>query len=134
MTPPDRHVTGGVGTHGDVQVAAALGSATGRNLGTDSFPTTTAGYFGLLEWLRGFGELDQVGVESTGSYGAGLMRLLRAEDVEVIEVDRPDRKARRFEGKSGPADAQAAARAVLSGRARHPTVGSVKGWWITFSH
>ena len=66
----------------------------------------------------GFGQLGRVGVESTGSCGAGLMRFLRAEDVEVIEVDRPDRKARRFEGKSDPADAQAAARAVLSGRAR----------------
>lgn len=117
MTSPDRHVTGGVDTHGDLHVVAALDSVTGRHLGTASFPTTTAGYVGLLEWLRGFGQLDQVGVESTGSYGAGLMRSLRAEGVEVIEVDRPDRKARRFEGKSDPADAQAAARAVLSGRA-----------------
>lgn len=118
MTPPDRHVTGGVDTHGDVHVAAALDSATGRHLETDSFPTTTTGYGALVEWLRGFGQLDGVGVESTGSYGAGLMRFLRSKDVEVIEVDRPDRKARRFEGKSDPADAQAAARAVLSGRAR----------------
>ncbi len=118
MTPPDRHVTGGVDTHGDVHVAAALDSATGRHLGTASFPTTTDGYVALAEWLRGLGHLDWVGVESTGSYGAGLMRFLRAEGVEVIEVDRPDRKARRFEGKSDPADAQAAARAVLSGRAR----------------
>jgi transposase len=117
MTPPDRHVTGGVDTHGDMHVVAALDSATGRHLGTASFPTTTAGSADLLDWLRGFGELDQVGVESTGSYGAGLMRFLRAADVEVIEVDRPDRKARRFEGKSDPADAEAAARAVLSGRA-----------------
>ncbi len=117
MTSVDRRVTGGVDTHGDVHVAAALGSSTGRHLGTASFPTTTAGYVGLLEWLRGFGELDQVGVESTGSYGAGLMRFLVGEGVEVIEVDRPDRKARRFEGKSDPIDAEAAARAVLSGRA-----------------
>lgn len=118
MTPPDRRVTGGVDTHGDVHVAAALDSVTGRHLGTASFPTTTAGYAALLGWLRGVGELDQVGVESTGSYGAGLMRFLVAEGVEVIEIDRPDRKARRFEGKSDPTDAEAAARAVLSGRAR----------------
>ena len=117
MTSPDRRVTGGVDTHGDVHVAAALDSVTGRHLDTTSFPTTTAGYVGLLEWLRGLGELDAVGIESTGSYGAGLMRHLVAEGVEVIEVDRPDRKARRFEGKSDPVDAQAAARAVLSGRA-----------------
>ncbi len=117
MTPRGRHVTGGVDTHGDVHVAAALDTATGRMLGTASFPTTTAGYTGLLGWLRGVGDLDRVGVESTGSYGAGLCRFLRVDGVEVIEVDRPDRKARRFDGKSDPIDAEAAARAVLSGRA-----------------
>lgn len=104
-------------THGDVHVAAALDSATGRHLGTAPFPATTAGYASLLGWLRGYGVIDHVGGESTGSYGAGLARLLTAEGVEVIEVDRPDRKARRFEGKSDPIDAEAAARAVLSGRA-----------------
>lgn len=126
MTGPDRHVTGGVDTHGDVHVAAALDSATGRRLGTASFPTTAAGYASLLGWLRGFGEVDRVGVESTGSYGARLTRLLMAERVEVIEVDRPDRKARRFEGKSDPIDAEAAARAVISGRA-HSTPKSRDG-------
>lgn len=117
MTPPARRVTGGVDTHGDVHVAAVLDSATGRHLGTESFPTTSTGYSGLLDWLGGFGQLGQVGVESTGSYGAGLLRFLQAQGIEVIEVDRPDRKARRFEGKSDPIDAEAAARAVLSGRA-----------------
>ena len=53
MTSLDRRVTGGVDTHGDVHVAAALDSATGRHLDTASLPTTTAGYVGLLEWLRG---------------------------------------------------------------------------------
>lgn len=119
MAPPTcRRVTGGVDTHGDLHVAAALDSATGRPLGTASFPTTTSGYAALVGWLRGFGDVERVGVESTGSYGAGLTRFLRGEGVEVIEVDRPDRKARRLEGKSDPTDAQAAARAVLSGRAR----------------
>ncbi len=45
------------------------------------------------------------------------MRFLRAAGIEVVEVDRPDRKARRFEGKSDPTDAKAATRAVLWGRA-----------------
>ena len=49
--------------------------------------------------------------------GAGLTRHLVATGVEVIEVDRPDRKARRHDGKSDPTDAVAAARAALSGRA-----------------
>lgn len=56
------------------------------------------------------GALEQVGVEGTGSYGAGLARHLRAERVRVLEVDRPDRKTRRAKGKSDPIDAYAAAR------------------------
>lgn len=117
MAGQPRRVTGGVDTHADVHVAAALDSATGRLLGTESFPTTASGYAALLDWLGSFGDVERVGVESTGAWGAGLARHLRAAGVEVIEVDRPDRKARRFEGKSDPTDAEAAARAVLSGRA-----------------
>jgi transposase len=117
MTAQPRRVTGGVDTHADVHVAAGLDSATGRLLGAESFPTTAAGYAALLDWLRSFGEVDRIGIESTGSWGAGLARHLRVAGVAVIEVDRPDRKARRFEGKSDPTDAEAAARAVLSGRA-----------------
>jgi transposase len=75
------------------------------------------GYQQLLAWLRSFGRVVKVGVEGTGSYGAGLARYLAAEKVEVVEVDRPDRKARRQHGKSDPLDAIAAALAALSGRA-----------------
>jgi len=57
----------------------------------------------------------QVGVEGTGSYGAGLARYLRANGVNLVEVDRPDRRTRRRRGKSDPIDAEAAARAALSG-------------------
>ncbi|MFE5828355.1 transposase, partial [Streptomyces erythrochromogenes] len=56
-----------------------------------------------------------VGVEGTGAYGAEIARFLTANEITVIEVDRPDRKARRDNGKSDPIDAYAAA--VLSGRA-----------------
>lgn len=117
MTAPPLDVIGGVDTHADVHVAAALDSATGRLLGTESFPTTMAGYAALAAWMRAFGTLERVGVESTGSWGAGLARHMRGVGVEVVEVDRPDRKARRLDGKSDPTDAIAAARAVLSGRA-----------------
>ena len=117
MTPETRCIIGGVDTHADVHVAAALDATTGRKLGSESFATTAAGYEALLAWLKGFGEVERVGVESTGAWGAGLARHLTAAGVAVIEVDRPDRKARRFEGKSDPTDAEAAARAVLSGRA-----------------
>ncbi len=117
MTAPDRRVTGGVDTHADVHVAAVLDSATGRCLGVEPFPADPAGYAALHAWMASHGSVDAVGVESTGAWGAGLSRHLAGAGVHVVEVDRPDRKARRQEGKSDPLDAQAAARAVLSGRA-----------------
>ena len=89
----------------------------GAVLGTESFPTTAAGYRALLRWLRGFGALQRVGVEGTGSYGAGLARYLAGQDVEVLEVDRPSRRTRRMRGKSDAIDAEAAARSALA-RAR----------------
>ena len=109
-------ITGGVDTHKDTHTAAAL-DATGRVLGNATFPASAVGYEELLAWLRRFGPLDRVGVEGTGSYGAGLMRYLRESEVPVIDVNRPNRQARRQHGKSDPADAEAAARATLSGDA-----------------
>ena len=113
MTMPSR-ITGGVDTHLDVHVAAALDERGGL-LGVEMFPTTTAGYQRLLSWLQGFGDVELVGVEGTGSYGAGLTRLLHAHDVAVVEVDRPNRQRRRRRGKSDPQDAISAARAAQSG-------------------
>ena len=92
-------ITGGVDTHLDVHVAAAL-SSIGGLLGTKSFPTTPAGYRQLLAWLHSFGEVGQVGIEGTSTYGAGLSRSLQAADVTVLEVDRPNRQVRRRVGKS----------------------------------
>ena len=112
-----RGVTGGVDTHLDVHVAAAL-DPLGALLGTERFDTDPAGYKALLTWLEGFGPLTKVGVEGTGSYGAGLARYLRRSDIEVIEVDRPNRAERRRSGKSDPLDAVEAARAALGGRAQ----------------
>ena len=117
MTDPPDNVTGGVDTHADIHVAAAVCSTSHRLLGTETFETTPAGYVKLLAWLISFGLLDAVGIEGTGTYGAGLARFLTAEGVTLVEVDRPDRAARRLHGKSDPVDAEAAARAVLSGRA-----------------
>ena len=109
-------VTGGVDTHADVHVAAACDHL-GTVLGTESFPTTARGYQQLLSWLRGFGDLQRVGVEGTGSYGVGLARYLATQDVVVIEVHRPNRQVRRRHGKTDVIDAIAAARAVLNGDA-----------------
>jgi transposase len=112
-----RGVTGGVDTHLDVHVAAAL-DPLGALLGSEPFATTPAGYKQLLGWLEGFGDVAKIGIEGTGSYGAGLARFLRRRGVEVIEVDRQNRQARRRSGKSDPLDAIEAARAALGGRAQ----------------
>ncbi|HKY17116.1 MAG TPA: transposase [Microthrixaceae bacterium] len=83
-------MTGGVDTHKDTHVAAALDEL-GRVLGTEAFPTTPAGYRALLGWLARFGEITAVGVEGTGAWGAGLARFLAAAEVVVVEVTRPNR-------------------------------------------
>jgi transposase len=106
----------GVDTHQDRHVAAAL-DGLGRLLGVTDIATTRAGYDDLRVWAETFGEVEAFGVEGTGSYGAGLTRHLRAAGHLVIEVIRPNRQARRRNGKSDPADATAAARAVISGEA-----------------
>ncbi len=117
-----RAVTGGVDTHADVHVAAAL-DPVGGLLGVGEFPATPAGYARLLDWLGGFGTVCLVGIEGTGSYGAGLSRHVTGAGVRVVEVDRSDRQDRRRQGKSDPLDAVSAARAAQSGRAR----GAPKG-------
>lgn len=112
----NRPVTGGVDTHLDSHAAAVV-DAGGGLLEVASFPATPAGYRALHAWMISFGPLERVGVESTGAYGAGLARFLRSHAVEIVEVDRPNRQARRQDGKSDPLDATEAARAALSGRA-----------------
>jgi transposase len=113
-TPP--RVTVGVDTHKDTHVAAARDQL-GRRLGTTQVPTSSAGYAQLLSWAHALGEVAAWGVEGTGSYGAGLARFLAAHGQRVVEVNRPDRQARRRRGKSDAVDADAAARAVQAGEA-----------------
>ena len=117
-----RAVTGGVDTHADTHMAAAL-DPIGGLLGVQEFPATAAGYARLLGWLGGFGMVCLVGIEGTGSYGAGLARHLTTAGIQVVEVDRSDRQDRRRQGKSDALDAVSAARAAQSGRAR----GAPKG-------
>jgi transposase len=114
--PRRQRITGGVDTHSGTHHAAVV-LMNGRRLADAEFPATAAGYADLLAWMRSFGRLHAVGVEGTGSYGAGLARHLRGQGVVVVEVNRPDRRQRRAKGKSDPLDAYAAAEAVLAGRA-----------------
>jgi hypothetical protein len=61
-----RGITGGVDTHRDVHVAAAL-DPLGGLLGSESFATAPAGYKVLLSWLESFGDVTKIGVE--GKHG-----------------------------------------------------------------
>jgi len=90
-------VIGGVDTHVDTHVAAAVNHV-GGVLGVDSFSTTRAGYRRLVSWLQSHGELSLVGVEGTGSYGVGLARYLTRAGIAVVEVDRPNRQVRHRQG------------------------------------
>jgi transposase len=109
----------GVDTHLNFHTAVAVDHL-GRRLGESSVPTTAKGYERLLSWAEGFGPVRCAGVEGTSSYGAGLARHLRANGIEVLEVERPKRRrrsSRRNLQKSDSSDAEAAARAVLAGEA-----------------
>src|SRR3954447_6409511 len=109
-------IIGGVDTHTATHHAAVT-DLQGRLLADAQFQASPTGYAQLLSWMRRQGRLSQVGVEGTGAYGAGLARYLHEQQVEVLEVPRPDRRLRRQRGKSDPIDAEAAARSVLAGTA-----------------
>src|SRR5687767_4869747 len=108
-------VVGGVGTHKDLHVAAVVDQHD-QVLGGRSFPTTRHGYKQMLAWMRSFGRLRRVGVEATGTYGAGLLRHLQDAGVEVLEVTTPDKGDRRKRGKNDDLDAQNAAHAAFAGK------------------
>lgn len=96
---------------------AVIIDMTGQRVADREIPVSEAGYRDLRDWAREHGPIRSWGVESTGSFAAGLTRFLLAAGEDVIEVNRPDTITRSREGKSDPIDAEAAARAVLSGRA-----------------
>ncbi len=109
-----RLVTGGIDTHKDTHVAAVVDTL-GTEISSRAFPTTAAGYRDLTNWLVSHGDLGRVGVEGCGSWGAGIARHLHDVGVSVVEINRPNRQARRNHGKSDPLDAISAARAALGG-------------------
>jgi len=112
--PKKRPIIGGVDTHADTHHAAVTLTNGGR-IADAEFPTTHTGYQQLVAWMSEFGRLRSVGIEGTGSYGAGLSRHLCGLGVPVVEVNRPDRRQRRLKGKSDPLDAYAAADTVRAG-------------------
>lgn len=110
-----RRIVGGVDTHKDLHVAAVVDEGD-RVLGTGCFATTRQGYGQMLAWMRSFGDVDRIGVESTGSYGAGLLRFMQRAGIQVLEVTTPDKLDRRRRGKNDDLDAQNAAHAAFAGK------------------
>jgi len=106
----------GVDTHTDTHVAA-VGNPVGALPDSRWVAATAAGYRQLLGWAQALGTLRRAGVECTGSYGAALSRHLQAAGVQALDVNQPDKATRRRRGKTDATDAEAAARAVLAGRA-----------------
>ena len=109
-----RRVVIGADTHPDTNHLAVISDA-GKPLADAEFPTNPAGHDDGVRWAERFGTIVIAGVEGTSSYGAGLTRVLQAAGIEVAEVSRPDRAARRRRGKSDPLDARTAASAALAG-------------------
>jgi len=115
-----RAVWGGVDTHRDQHVAAIVDTL-GSTIATRAFAATGQGYCELLVWMLDHGQITAIGIEGTGSYGAGLASYLASCNIVIREIDRPDRKGRRGRGKSDALDAVAAAGATLRGeRIVHP--------------
>lgn len=125
----DRRIVIGADTHLDTIHLAAI-TDTGQLLSDAEFRTNPTGYWAAICWARSFGEIVSAGVEGTSSYGAGFTQALQANDIHVVEVNRPDRSARRPQGKSDPLDAYSAARAVLAGHGlavpKDPHTGALK--------
>ena len=129
-------VFGGVDTHRDVHVGAVV-DGVGRLLGSESFAADSAGYRRLVAWMGSAGRLVRVGVEGTGSYGAGLARHLAEAGIEVVEVNRPNRQLRASGAASltvwTPRRQLGQLPAARLGRFRNPVMdpSSVYGccWW-----
>ena len=114
-TADNIQIIGGVDTHQDLHTAAVV-SNDGTVLGAESFSTTRAGYRAMLRRFRSHGELLRVGVESTGTYGAGITRHLALSGIPVLEVTGPDPASRRAKGKDDTLDAITAAEAARTRR------------------
>ncbi len=104
----------GVDTHKHIHVAVAINQH-GTLLGDRAVSADRGGYARLEAWAHQLGLVDRFGIESTGSYGAGLTSYLRRCGHRVVEVNRGDRRSRHSNGKYDVIDAEAAARSVLAG-------------------
>ena len=112
------HVVVGVDTHADTHTASVLDATTGARLGSKKFRADGSGYTALLGWATNFGPITAMGIEQTGTYGAGLARAARRNGVTtLVEINQPSRQLRAVKGKTDALDAESAARNVLNNTA-----------------
>lgn len=111
----DPAVVIGIDTHADTHHLAVV-TTYGRPLEDLKIPATSDGYRQALDTVAAYPRVDKIGIECTGSYGAGITREFTAAGYTVIEVNRPNSFDRRRQGKTDQFDAYAAAEAVLSER------------------
>ena len=83
----------GVDTHKNIHAAAAI-SALGVHLASTTIPASSKGYQALETWATSLGTVRSIGIEGTGSYGAGLSRFLTERGHAVVEVNRANRQLR----------------------------------------
>jgi transposase len=107
----------GVDTHKDQHVAAAVDPARGV-IQAASFGNDGPGHAALAAWAACLGPVSAFGIEGTGSYGKTLTAYLTGAGAVVVEVGTYASSGRRARGKSDALDAEAAAWAVINGRAK----------------
>lgn len=104
----------GVDTHKNTHTAAVVAAATGAAVEDLTVDTDPDGYAELIAFADRHSGLRVWSIEGTGGYGAGLTRFLTERGELVIELDRPNRPARRNGAKSDPLDAVRAGREALA--------------------
>ena len=114
MVADELDVVVGVDTHKQTHTAAAL-RPTGAVIDHLTVPADPAGYRRLIAFGAAHGDRRLWAVEGTGTFGAGLCAALLGKDEAVVEVDRPQRPARRAGSKSDDIDAVRAARQAIAG-------------------
>lgn len=109
------NVIAGIDTHADTHHVAVINEY-GKAPRGQGIPGRGHRLSEDREFITRYGTVTAVGVEGTGSYGAEIAKTLRGEGLCVLEVNRPNRAARRLKGKPDPLDAYQAAQSVLDGR------------------
>ncbi len=104
----------GVDTHKHTHTAAVVVTATGASPEDLTVDTDPDGYGELVAMADRHSGLRAWAIEGTGGYGAGLARYLAERGEVVIEIDRPNRPARRGGAKSDPLDAVRVGRDALA--------------------